>query len=209
MTTQTHHKTIVVLKLSHRIPDVIKQGQAIVSAMTEAKTSFPKPTPALSQVSTDLEALDTAETATHARTKGAVESRDAALLKLEQDLHALSAYVQGIVDAADPAQAEALVASAGMSVKKSSGHAKQDLSLHRGDVAGSVHVVARAVGHRAAYQWQTSIDGGKTWVNAPTTIQANTDLTGLPIGGTVLVRYMAVTKGGPGDWTTPESIVVS
>ena len=72
-----------------------------------------------------------------------------------------------------------------------------------------MHVVAKAAGHRAAYPWRASVDGGKTGVSAPTTIQANTDLTGLPIGGTVLVRYSPVTKGGQGDWTTPESIVVS
>jgi hypothetical protein len=209
MTTQTHHKTIVVLKLPHRVPDAIKHARAIVAAMTEAKASFPSPLPALTQVTTDLDVLDTAETATHARTAGAVEARDAALLKVEHDLHALTAYVQGIVDAADPAQAESLAANAGMSVKKVAAHAKQDLALHRGDVSGTVHVVAKAAGHRAAYQWQSSIDGGKTWVNAPTTIQANTDLTGLPVGGQVLVRYMPVTKGGVGDWSTPEAIVIT
>ena len=50
----------------------------------------------------------------------------------------------------------------------------------------------------------SSADGGKTWINAPATIQSKTTISSLPSGSTVMVRYLAVTaKGGQGDWSQP------
>jgi hypothetical protein len=51
-----------------------------------------------------------------------------------------------------------------------------------GDVSGSVRPVAAAAARRASYEWQYSIDGGKTWVIAPARLQAKTTLSGLTAG---------------------------
>ncbi len=72
----------------------------------------------------------------------------------------------------------------------------------------SVHVIAKAADRRASYEWQYSLDGGKTWVDVPNTLQAKTTITGLPAATVVLFRYRPTTKAGMGDWSAPASILV-
>jgi hypothetical protein len=77
-----------------------------------------------------------------------------------------------------------------------------------GATSGSVHLVTDAAARRASYEWQYSTDAGKTWVSAPSTLQAKTVVAGLTPGVTVLFRYRAVTKSGEGDWSQPQSLIV-
>jgi hypothetical protein len=72
-----------------------------------------------------------------------------------------------------------------------------------GAVSGSAKVVAVSAGHRASYEWQYSIDGGKTWVTAPVTLQSKTTIAGFAPGS------RAVTKTGEGDWSQTVSLVIS
>src|SRR5271166_222513 len=59
------------------------------------------------------------------------------------------------------------------------------------------------VGPRTSYEWEYSPDGGKTWVAAPSTIQAKTVVTGLTAATMVMFRYRTVTKTGVSDWSQP------
>jgi hypothetical protein len=68
--------------------------------------------------------------------------------------------------------------------------------------------VTAQAGHRASYEWDYSTDGGKTWVLAPSTLQAKTTIAGLTPGATVLFRYRAVTKAGEADWSQPVSLLI-
>ena len=77
-----------------------------------------------------------------------------------------------------------------------------------GAVSGSAKVVAVSAGRRASYEWQHSLDGGKTWVTAPVTLQAKTTIAGFAPGATVLFKSRAVTKTGEGDWSQPVSLVI-
>jgi len=77
-----------------------------------------------------------------------------------------------------------------------------------GTAPGSVKVVAPAAARRASYDWQYSIDGGKTWVDLLHTLQSKTTVTGLPTMTTVQFRYFATVKAGPGPWSQPISIFV-
>jgi hypothetical protein len=52
---------------------------------------------------------------------------------------------------------------------------------------------------RASHDWQYSSDGGKTWISAPSSLQAKTTLSGLTPLTTVMVRQ---------DWDQPVSAVV-
>jgi len=81
-------------------------------------------------------------------------------------------------------------------------------TITQGIVSGAVHVVAPSAGRRAAYDWEWSSDGGKTWQLAPSTMQAKTSLTGLTAGATLMFRYRAVTKTGEADWSQPISFMV-
>jgi hypothetical protein len=54
-------------------------------------------------------------------------------------------------------------------VKKTAARAPRVFAAKPGDVSGSVKLVTDSAARRASYEWQSSIDGGKTWVSLPAT----------------------------------------
>jgi hypothetical protein len=196
-----------ILKLPRRMADLITHAQAIVTAMT-GNASFPTPTPTLAVISTAISALQTAETAALSRVNGAVAVRDdkrAALVKL---LKQLTAYVQTVVDA-DVETAGAIIQSAALAVKKAPTRKPRVFDAVHGAAPGSASLIAPSAGQRAAYDWEYSVDGGKTWVMSPSTLQAKTVVTGLTPGATVQFRYRPVTKAGEGNWSQVVSLMVT
>ena len=192
-------KTIVVLGISHlSVHDLIGKTSAIIAAMTGNK-SFPSPSPTLATVTSDSTSLASAQTVALTKAKGAAAERNVKLAVVVVDLRLLAAYVQGVA-IGDPVNAISIIESAGMSVKKPrTTTPKQDLALKHGAVSGIVMVKAKAQGPRSSYEWQWSTDG-KTWTSLPTTIQANTSITGLTPGTTIYVRHAVVTKTGVSDF---------
>ena len=206
MNPTTTHRSIVALNLPKNALALVKKGKGIVGAMTQ-NPLFPSPTPPLATVSASLDALATTEQATEARTKGAVQARDAAQATVIEQLHQLKGYVQLVADA-DKENAEKIIASASMNTKKQGANTKTDFEAKSGPVSGSVHLVARAADRRAGYEWQWSPDGGKTWQPAPVTLQAKTTITGLPVAASCQFRYRPVTKTGEGAWSQVVTFVV-
>jgi hypothetical protein len=109
---------------------------------------------------------------------------------------------------ADADNSSAVIQSAGVSVRKTPVHKPRVFTAEQGPVSGAAKLVTASAGHRSSYEWQYSIDGGKTWVAAPATLQAKTSVAGLTPGSTVQFRYLAVTKTGQGDWSQPVSLLV-
>jgi hypothetical protein len=194
------HRSAVSLKLPVKIPALITYAQNIVKQMT-GNPAFPNPTPPLAQVSAAISALNTAETATLTRVKGSVATRNTARIALHTLLVQLKSYVQNTADA-DPENSASIIQSSGMAVRKTTLRARRVFAATPGPVAGSAKLVTASAGHRSSYEWEYSVDGGKTWVTAPPSLQAKTTITGLPSGATVQFRSRTVTKTGPGDWTT-------
>ena len=118
-------------------------------------------------------------------------------------------YVETIANA-DPTNATAIAASAGMVIKKAPLKSKNDLNFRKSTASGSVVVMAR-VGTRQkqAHDWEYSVDGGKTWLTLPTTMQAKVTITGLTTGSTVLVKHRAVEKTGTMPWSDAASSMVT
>jgi hypothetical protein len=206
-TTTLAARILAVLLLPTKVLDLIKAAQAIVTAMT-GNPRFPAPIPPLLTVTGLITTLSQAEQATATRAKGTVQARNAARRAVHQALDSLKAYVQTIADAAQPEDAATIVTSAGMTAKKAAVHVKPPFAATAGALTGSVKLTVRSAGRRASYEWQSSIDGGKTWVDATPSLQAKTTITGLPVGTTVQVRFRAIIKGGPDNWSQPLSIVV-
>jgi hypothetical protein len=204
--TVSMHKTLAALKLPTQVPALLAVAEAIVLAMT-GNPSFPDPTPSIAAVSAALAGLHDAEVATLTRTRGAVAARDQKRAVLVGLLVRLKAYVQGVADA-DPDQAASLIHGAGMNVRNNGAVTKPLLAFRPGAVSGTVRMAARAAGDRASYEWAWSPDGGATWRQAPTTLQARTVLTGLPVGSTCALRFRAVTRTGKGDWSEPVFLLV-
>lgn len=200
-------KVYVVLRRPRQTGPFLSLAKAILSAVSNAKTTFPTPTPPLTQLTNDVNAFDTAQTSALTHAKGAVQARNAAMAVVIADLDQLRAYVQTVADA-DPSNALAIAHSAGMDLRKTKTTSKNDLNAKPGKVSGSIAVSARVAGVRSSHEWQYSTDGGKTWISAPSSLQAKTTLTGFTPLTAVMVRHCAVTKAGPQDWSQPVTVNV-
>jgi hypothetical protein len=205
-TSTSTHRTIASLKLPNKMPALVTYAQGIVKSMT-GNASFPNPVPTLATVSAAIEDFQTAETAALARTKGAVATRNEKRSALAQLLEQLKGYVQTAADG-NVDNGESIILSAGIAVRKTAIRAPRIFAAKPGAVSGAVTLVAASAAHRASYEWQYSADGGKTWVAAPTTLQAKTSVSGLTPGVTMAFKYRAVTKAGEGDWSQPTSLMV-
>ena len=109
-------RSLAVLKLSTRVKNVITFAQSVASAMT-SNPHFPTPNPSLATFQADVAALNTAETAVLSRTKGAVEARNAKLAVVRTDLENLKTYVQSVAAVAAPSDADAMIESAGLTIR--------------------------------------------------------------------------------------------
>ena len=194
-----NHKTLVALNLPRSLGLFIAFVRAVILAMTGNKY-FPAPSPTLATVDAAVSDLEKAQAAVAARVKGSVEPRDAKRAALAKLVDALGVHVQGVADS-DPTNAAAIIQSAGFSTRKFNPHGKAVFAVTEGSASGSVKLVAPAAGHRASYDWQWSVDGGKTWELAPSSLGAKTVITGFAAGSTVSFRYRETTTGGSGPWS--------
>jgi hypothetical protein len=201
------HRSVAVLKLPGVISLLITYVQGILQAMTGNPT-FPTPNPPLTAVSGAANALQAAETVALTRAPGSVATRNEKRATLVALLELLRGYVQSIADAT-PENAISIIESSGFALRKTTVRAPRVFAAKATALSGSVKLTAPVAGRRAAYRWQYSTDGGKTWVDASETLQAKTTVTGLPAGTTVQFRYRSVIKGGASDWSAPLSMVVS
>jgi hypothetical protein len=199
-------RSVAVLKLSPRTKNVITFAQNVASALAN-NGHFPTPNPSLATLQADIAALNTAETAVLSRTKGAVEARNAKLAIVRADLENLKAYVQTVAAVATPTDADAIIESAGLTIRKVTLHDKPALAAKQGSVTGTVNLVAKSAAKRAAYNWQYSTDQ-KTWTTVPLTIQAKTGFAGLTAGTQYYFRVQPVTDSGVGDWSQVVALMV-
>jgi hypothetical protein len=197
---------IAILKLPKSVPALVTYAQAIAAAMTN-NPSFPSPVPAPPTIATAVAALHAAETTALARTKGAVADRNDKRAALVTLLKQVLPYVQTVANA-DIETAATVIQSAGIAVKKVAVRKPRVFAAEQGGMTGSAKLVAASAGRRASYEWQYSVDGGKTWVIAPASLQAKTTVAGLTPGATVEFRYRAVTKIGEGNWSQTVQLIV-
>ena len=203
---QSVHRSHATLKLPRRVGALIPYVQSIVTAMT-GNPKFPSPVPALAAVAAAIAALASAEPAAVARLKGAVTIRNDKKEALVTLVQQLLAYVQSVADA-DPENGAAIIQSAAMQVRRAAVRKQRVFTATPGVVPGSVKLVTPSAGPRSSYEWSYSADGGKTWVEAPATVQAKTIVTGLTAGSSVQFCCRTVTTKGQGDWCAPVSVVV-
>jgi hypothetical protein len=201
------HRATIAMNIPGKIPDLLLYGTNVVQKLT-GNPHFPTPTPTVAALAAAVSDLHDAETAALSRTKGAVTVRNDKRTVLVGLLQQYRGYVQGVADAT-PENAAAIIESAGLSVRKVVTRSKRAFAAVQGAASGEAHVTAVTAGARAAYDWQYSVDGGKTWVDVPSTTRGQTTIVGLPVGTTAQFRYRTVTpKGGQGDWSAVASLFV-
>jgi hypothetical protein len=191
-------RVLAALYLSDHVPELIKQGRAIVKAMT-GNPATPDPTPSLLVVTAALDKLEDADLATATGAVGTFQAREQQKFLVEAMLRQLEAYVQ-VLCAADQGQAAILILGAGMSLRKGSTRHKPELSARQDGTLALVLLVGRAARARAYYEWQWSTDQS-TWSNLPGTLEAKASFQGFTPMTLYYFRYRVLTKKSTGDWS--------
>ncbi len=176
----------------------IPAARGFVAAIAANAATFPAPVPALATVTAAIDAAEAAEAATKT-TRGVTDTRDQKWEEAKSRVDELLGYVQMIATAAGPGAA-AVLEKATVHAKQAPSHGAHTFHAEQMDVSGAVHVYAEVAGKRAAYDWQSTLDG-KTFTDHAGTMHANTIIPGLPAGANVGFRYRPRTTKGQGDWS--------
>jgi hypothetical protein len=206
--TTSTNKIAVTLGLPRKIADLLLFAQLVHDTIAANPKSLPSPSPTLAVLQTDIDALGNAEAITKTRVAGAVNDRNLAAKALKIDLNNERAYVE-LVANADPANATKIAEDAAMKLRKPTVRNKPPLAVKAGATSGSVKVLAKVTKGAKANDWQYSLDGGKTWVDLPSTTKATTSVANLTPGSTVQFRQRVLTKAGVSDWSVPVPHVVA
>jgi len=141
---------VVAMNLPKPANKILALARCTVDRMS-ASSFFPAPSPPLSTLLADIDALTAAEANVLTRTKGSREARDAKLAVLRRDLKQLASYVQSIADANGPDGA-AVVESTGFSVKRPSIRTKPAFQVLAGQREARCEVGGRPRTLRVALQ---------------------------------------------------------
>ena len=202
-------KVIAVLNMKKllKIGNFINKALFIVRSMT-GNAWFPAPPVSLATVSTDIGNLVTAQTIALSRAKGTAQDRNDKKAIVLADLHQLLAYVQNVANL-NPKNAETIIESSGFDFKLEAPHLKQAIAVKpkKGE-SGTMIATVKKIDGTMASLWQTSADGGRTWVSLDPTAKGRIEITGLTPGSTLMVKHLPVLRKGKGTWLISAAVVV-
>src|SRR5579872_5492795 len=161
-TSKSLHRATISMGFPKKIAEFILYASNVGQKM-QGNPSFPAPTPALTVLMAAIAELNTAETAALSRTKGASTVRNEKRTVVVGLLQQLRGYVQGVADGT-PENAASIIQSAGFAVRKAPTVKPRAFEAKQGTASGSAKITAVSAGPRSSYEWQYSVDGGKTWV---------------------------------------------
>ncbi|MFI5151334.1 MAG: hypothetical protein ACHQRM_16505 [Bacteroidia bacterium] len=188
-------------------PQVVALANHYVTQMT-GNPHFPAPSPGLSAITAQANALDTAYNTSLTRTRGTVGAMHIELKKTDVQLKLLAAYVESIANA-DPQNAEVIIQSAGMTVKKPAARAPKTFTAIPGKLKGQVILNTKAVKQTAyIYQMTTDPNTPSSWATIYTGTKVKFIMTGLPSATHMYFRVAYCTKGVQGNWSDPLQVVV-
>lgn len=204
--TPTAHPFLVAARIPTAAQKLGAYSHALIAALT-GNVHFPNPNPSVATLTDLLAKYEAAETATKSRTKGTVGVRNAARTALKSAIRTEVATIQQAADA-DPENAEAIITSTSLGVRKVAVRTKAPFTVKQGNVSGTAILVAKSAGTHAAYDWQMSIDGGKTYTEIPSTTRTKTTVAALPVGTTVQFRFRSLTPKGQSDWSQATGLLI-
>jgi hypothetical protein len=176
-----------------------------VASRMEANPYFPSPPLPIATLEAHITELETAHALMLSQRK-TKKARDAKLSAVVMDLLMLAMYVQTVA-VKSSTDAEAIVASAGMSIKRFPGPGKVAFAVKQGKLSGTVELVVRHPGGNATFYWQRSADG-TTWIDEEDAVIANTTIEGLTPGQYYWFRYRVRTSAGLGNWSQVLTLLV-
>lgn len=193
------------------ITEKIAKGRHIVTSLTENK-NFPNPTPPLTEVSADLDALEEAFAqiqASRAKVTALTANQDTAEAKLDQRLTQLAAYVESVAGKDD-----SLIMSVGMEVKASPSTPTlpgipQSLTAAAGDHDGELLLSWKSVLNAKSYIIESSTDPTTvtSWEHVGVATSASKTISNLKSGTRFWFRVAAVGAGGQSGWSEPATKV--
>jgi hypothetical protein len=199
------------------IVGLLARAQAMHDGMAGDPTDYASANPPLPAFLTLIQNLSTANQAVGNRTIGAAANRDVQRDLLYTGMESEKTVVQVLADA-NRARAVTLIQNAGLLIAKSNAHAKALLALRLGTPIGTVICEANVSllvatlskpSQGKFFNWQSTIDGGKTFQDAPSTPVGMTTIHGFAPLTTVGVRVsMTTAKEGTTPWTDVVTILV-
>ena len=194
------------------VTDKIARARQIITAMTD-HSSFPNPSPALSDVKTAVDELEkTFALVQSARSEVAtrVSTQETAEAKVDEVLTQLASYVESIAG-----KNESLITSAGMDTKarpspSSVPEVPQSLSATAGDHEGEIDLSWKAVPKARSYTIETSLDPATatSWTHIGIATSASKTVSNLTSGKRYWFRVAAVSAGGQSGWSEHATKVV-
>jgi hypothetical protein len=199
-------RVIAVLKMPKPILKFIEKAEHIVDSMTN-NNYFITPSPPLLTITTQVNIVRARQAEALKRTMGAVEARNAEMFVLAEMLRDEVSYVQQIADD-DVPNSEAIVLSAGLSVKKITIPNRPAFSVKNDPISGTVILRAKGAGLRTSHDWEMGDNVGP-FMPLPSTIKVTTKVVGLEPGSKVYFRHRVVNSAGEGPWDQIISIIVT
>jgi hypothetical protein len=208
----THRIRIVLDANTKNYPKLLAHSWTIYEAISSDPTQFAAPSPAMAAFNAQVLALEAAQKAVVARVPGSVQVRKAKAAVVVVSLQGLQTYVQGLCDAT-PAQAESMAAAAAMKVAAVGLRPKPILSAKLGIASGTATLVANrgslaGKAQSVVFNWQYSLDGGKTWTTSASTPLASSELAGLPALTSVMFRVSVTIGKVTNAWSQAVSLLV-
>jgi hypothetical protein len=167
----------------------------------------------LNTFKTQVGNLVSTQQAARVRGVGLVAARNEALQTVAGSAELLRAFVEQLCNNS-PEQAVTIAQSASMQIRNVAVRAKVPLRVSQGNQSGvvilyaSVALLVTGKGGRY-FNWEYSLDGGKTWISVTATPGAKTTVPGLPALTTVSFRASVTdNKSVQGPWTAPVPFLV-
>lgn len=210
----TVHRVRVILDIQRHITaSVLGRAYAVANGMGGEPATFTAPVPPLATLQAQIVKTEAAEHVAHQRTLGAAAARDVEREILVGMVETEASYVQTLCDA-NRRQAIAIAQAAGFAVARPSTRYEPLLKATVGIPSGTVLLDANATvlagrsGRMRFFNWQWTIDGGKTFNNAPATPHARTTIGGLTPLTMVGFRVCVTNALGTGEWSPVVTILV-
>jgi hypothetical protein len=200
-------KTLVKMGLSQMpIEKKIVKARFMVSSMT-GNANFGTPSPTLATITTNINALENATLAAKGGGKDDTANMRAKEVVLDLSLKSLGYYVE-IIASANPANAEAIILSAGMDVRSKGGNFARGFEVSATGNIGEVRLQREGVGH-GTYEYQMSIDisTDANWQRIYSGTRARIVKSGLVSGTRYYFRAAGIDKNGFSPWSSVKAMI--
>ena len=184
----------------------IVKTRFIVTSMT-GNANFGTPSPTLATITTNVNALEAAHIAAKGGGKDDTANMRAKEAVLDLSLKLLGYYVE-IIASANPANAEAIILSAGMDVRGKGGNKVRGFEVSATGNIGEVRLQREGV-IRGSYEYQMSIDisTDANWQRIYSGTRNRFVKSGLASGTRYYFRAAGIDKNGLSPWSSVKTMI--